>query len=135
MFINLDVKTESRQELRLITGLIQTAIDNSGVTEGICLIYCPHTTAGITVNSYMDPATATDLQDEIDRLVPTRVDFKHTFDTPSDAAAHIKASLIGAHLTVIIHNGKVVLGDSQGIFFWEYDGPRSRHVMLKVIEG
>jgi secondary thiamine-phosphate synthase enzyme len=135
MFITLTVKTERRQELQLITEAVQTAITKAGVTEGICLIYCPHTTAGITANSYLDAATLADLQAEIDRLVPTRVDFQHIFDTPSDAAGHIKASLIGNQLTAIIHQGRLALGDSQGLFFWEYDGPRSRKVYLKIIQG
>jgi secondary thiamine-phosphate synthase enzyme len=135
MFLTVDVKTERRQELRLITNEVQAAITNSGVKEGICLIFCPHTTAGLTINSYLDPDTLVDLQHEIDRLVPTRTDFKHIFDTPSDAAGHIKASLSGIHLTVIIHEGQIVLGHSQGLLFWEYDGPRSRRVHLKIISG
>ena len=135
MFITLDVKTERRQGLHLVTDVVQAAIAESGVQAGIGLIYCPHTTAGLTANSSMDPATAADLQSEIDRLVPTRVDFQHIFDTPSDAAGHIKASLIGNHLMVIIDEGQAVLGGSQGIFLWEYDGPRSRRLHLKIIEG
>ena len=123
MFTTIELKTEQRQELRLITAEVQQAVADSGVQEGICLIYCTHTTAGVTANSYLDPATAADLQAEIDRLEPTRVDFVHIFDTPSDAAGHIKASLIGNHLALIIHEGQVVLGESQGLFFWEYDGP------------
>jgi secondary thiamine-phosphate synthase enzyme len=135
VFITVDVRTEQRQELRLITGPVQAAIAGSGIKEGICLIYCPHTTAALTANSYLDPATLADLQNEIDRLVPTRVDFRHIFDTPSDAAGHIKASLIGNQLALIIHEGRAVLGESQGIFFWEYDGPRSRRIYLKLIAG
>lgn len=135
MFITIDVKTNQRQELHLVTDAVQNAIAESGVKEGICLIFCPHTTAGVTINSYLDPDTAADLQDEIDRIVPTRTDFKHIFDTPSDAAGHIKASLIGSHLMVIIEEGKAVLGHSQGLFLWEYDGPRSRRLQLKIIEG
>ncbi|MEM7343789.1 MAG: secondary thiamine-phosphate synthase enzyme YjbQ [Chloroflexota bacterium] len=135
MFTAIDVKTTKRQELYLVTDEVQQAIAESGVKEGICLVFCQHTTAGVTLNSYLDPATAADLQDEIDRLVPTRTDFKHIFDTPSDAAGHIKASLVGSHLTLIVHEGKALLGHSQGIFFWEYDGPRNRKLHLKIIEG
>ena len=134
MFTTVKLETSKRQELYLATDAIQTAIAESGVQEGICLVYCPHTTAGITVNSYLDPDTAADLQDEIDRLVPTRTDFKHIFDTPSDAAGHIKASLVGNQHALIIHEGKAVLGHSQGIFFWEYDGPRKRQLHLKIVE-
>ncbi len=135
MFTTIKVPTERRQELRLVTEAVQQAVAASGVQEGICLIFCPHTTAGVTINSYLDPATAADLQAEIDRLVPTRLDFTHIFDTPSDAAGHIKASLIGSHLMLIVHEGKAVLGGSQGIFFWEYDGPRARQLQLKIIAG
>ena len=135
MLIVLDVPTEQRQQLCLVTDAVQNAIAESGVQDGICLLYCAHTTAGLTINSYLDPDTAADLQEEIDRLVPTRTDFKHIFDTPSDAAGHIKASLIGNHLMLIIHEGQAILGHSQGIFFWEYDGPRSRRLHLKIISG
>ena len=118
-----------------MTEQVQSAVAESGIAEGIALLYCPHTTGGITANSYLDPDTAADLQDEIDRLVPTRTDFKHIFDTPSDAAGHIKASLIGNQMALIIHEGKAVLGHSQGIFFWEYDGPRKRQLYLKIMAG
>jgi secondary thiamine-phosphate synthase enzyme len=135
MLTIIDVPTSQRQELCLVTDAVQAAIAASRVQEGMCLIYCSHTTAGVTINSYLDPDTAVDLQGEIDRIVPTRTDFKHIFDTPSDAAGHIKASLIGSHLLLIIHEGKAVLGHSQGIFFWEYDGPRARRLHLKIMSG
>lgn len=135
MLLTIDLHTSNRQELLLVTKQVQAAIADSGIQSGIALLYCTHTTAGITANSYLDPDTAIDLQDEIDRLVPTRTDFKHIFDTPSDAAGHIKASLIGNQLGLIIHEGKVLLGHSQGLFFWEYDGPRKRTLHLKIIEG
>lgn len=135
MLTTIEVPTEKRQQLCLVTEAVQRAIADSGIKEGMCLIYCAHTTAGVTINSYLDPDTAADLQDEIDRLVPTRTDFKHIFDTPSDAAGHIKASLIGGSLMLIIHEGQAILGHSQGIFFWEFDGPRSRRLHLKLIEG
>ena len=135
MLITIDIQTNERQELCLITEQVQNAVAQSGIQSGIALLYCAHTTAGITANSYLDPDTMVDLQHEIDRLVPTRTDFKHIFDTPSDAAGHIKASLIGNQMGLIIHEGKALLGHSQGLFFWEYDGPRSRTVHLKILEG
>ena len=135
MFKSIEIKTHQRQEMLVITEQVQNAITESGIKEGICLVYCPHTTAGLTINSYLDPATAADLQFEIDRLVPTRVDFIHTFDTPSDASGHVKATLIGGQLSLIVHEGKLAIGGSQGLFFWEYDGPRSRKVFVKIIEG
>jgi secondary thiamine-phosphate synthase enzyme len=135
MYSQIEIKSQQRQELIEITAQVQAEISASGVGEGICLLYCPHTTAALTVNSCMDPATAVDLQNEVDRLVPTRTNFHHTYDTPSDAAGHIKASLLGGQEAFIIHHGKLVIGSSQGIFFWEYDGPRTRQVHLKILAG
>ena len=133
MLIKLNVETNERQELVLLTEIINQALHESGVEDGLCFVYCPHTTAGLTINSYMDPATAKDLIHEVDRLIPTRTDFIHVFDTPSDAAGHIKASLVGGQLGIIVNQGKLLLGSSQGVFFWEYDGPRQRKVFLKII--
>ncbi len=135
MFTTLPVQTNARQELCLITAAVQEAIAVSGVQEGVCVLFCPHTTAALTINSYLDKDTAADLQDEIDRLVPTRTNFKHIFDTPGDAAGHIKSSLTGIQLTLIVHEGRAVIGESQGIFFWEFDGPRKRRVHVKVMAG
>lgn len=135
MLITIDLQSTSRQELILVTEQVQSAIAESGIEEGIALLYCSHTTAGLTANSYLDPETAADLQHELDRLIPTRTDFNHVFDTPSDAAGHVKASLIGNQLGLIVHGGKALLGHSQGLFFWEYDGPRSRRLHLKIIAG
>lgn len=129
----IEVHSNQRQQLCLITEAVQKTVQESGVQEGICVLYCPHTTAALTINSYLDPATGVDLQSEIDRLVPTRTDFHHIFDTPSDAAGHIKSSLIGNQITLIVEQNKVLLGSSQGIFLWEYDGPRQRQVLCKVI--
>lgn len=135
MFTTIELKSQQREELIDVTDQVQAAVRSSAVQEGICLLFCPHTTAALTVNSCMDPATAADLHNEIDRLVPTRINFQHTYDTPSDAAGHIKTSLLGGQLVLIVHVGEVVLGSSQGIFFWEYDGPRPRQVHLKVLAG
>lgn len=133
MFIKLDIKSNERQEMLVITDLVREALSENGVKNGLCFLFCPHTTAGLTINSYLDPATAKDLIHEIDRLVPTRTDFIHVFDTPSDAAGHIKASLVGGQLGLIVEDGELQLGGSQGVFFWDFDGPRSRQVYLKVI--
>ncbi len=135
MFTTIPVQTNARQELCLITTAVQEAIAASGVREGLCVLFCPHTTAALTINSYLDKDTAVDLQDEIDRLVPTRTNFKHIFDTPGDAAGHIKSSLTGIALTLIVHEGAALIGESQGIFFWEFDGPRKRRVHVKVMAG
>jgi len=135
MFIELDVKTTERQQMVVITEDLRRALSELGIDDGVCFLFCPHTTAGLTINSYLDPATAADLIHEIDRIVPTRTDFIHVFDTPSDAAGHIKTSLVGGDLTVIIDKGELKLGSSQGILFWEFDGPRKRKVYVKVLSS
>ncbi len=131
--ITINIDTEQRQDLVRLTELIQESVTANGTLEGICVVFCPHTTGGITLNSQMDPPTLTDLIDEIDRIVPTRVDFQHIFDTPSDAAGHIKTSIIGNSVSIPISSGKISLGSSQGIFFWEFDGPRKRTIHLQIV--
>lgn len=131
----INLKTHTRQELIDITDDVKEIIHSSKIEDGICIIFCTHTTAGLIINSNRDPLTAKDLVEELDRIVPTRTDFNHIFDTPSDASGHIKASLVGDQLTLIINNGEMVIGDSQGILFWEFDGPRKRTVLVKVVES
>jgi secondary thiamine-phosphate synthase enzyme len=128
-------RTGQRQELINVAGEVQAIVTESGVDAGMCYVYCPHTTGGIVVNSYMDPNTPRDISHELDRLVPTRVDFFHINDTPSDAAAHVKSALVGISQVFIIDQGKLVLGHSQGILFAEFDGPRDRQVLVKVVAG
>jgi secondary thiamine-phosphate synthase enzyme len=135
MLITLHVRTEERQQLVDMTPQIQEAIRDSGIQDGLCLVFCPHTTAGIVLNSHLDPATAMDLQDEIDRLVPTRLSFHHTFDTPSDAAGHIKTGLVGSEFTLPVSDGQAILGCSQAPFLWEFDGARDRRLYLKIMAG
>lgn len=134
MYQKLELKTATRQELLVITDAVGEIISENEVESGHVILFCPHTTAGLTVNSYLDPATAADLIHEIDRIVPTRTDFNHIFDTPSDAAGHIKASIVGGQITLIVDKGKLQLGSSQGIFFCEFDGPRPREVYVKIIQ-
>jgi secondary thiamine-phosphate synthase enzyme len=135
ILFTLKVDTQKGQEMVLITDQVKELVRQANVKEGLCFLFIPHVTAALTINSYLDPDTSLDLIDEVDRVIPTRVDFKHILDTPADASAHVKASLIGTDLTLVIHEGELLLGPSQGIFFWEYDGPRNRKVMVKIIEG
>lgn len=118
-----------------ITAQVRSVVEDSGVKNGICIVYNPHTTASIAVTSFWDPAGFEDLQDEICRLVPTRVDFKHQHDTPQDAAGHVKSAMVGVSMPFIVSDSRLVLGSSQGIFFLEFDGPRDRQFMVKVMEG
>ena len=117
-----------------LTDQIKECVKNSGVKSGIMCAFITHTTAALTVNSFWDPLGHEDIQDEIRRLIPTRVDFKHQHDTPQDAAGHIKCALLGVTETFIVHNGKLLLGGSQGIYFLEFDGPRNREFYVKVVE-
>ena len=127
----IDLKTD-RSGLFEITDQVQACVTQSKVSFGIAVLWVPHSTAGLTVISKMDPLGFEDIEDEICRLIPTRVDFKHQFDTPSDAAGHIKSAVVGVSITCIIEAGKLVLGSSQGIYFFEFDGPRSRQVYVRI---
>lgn len=115
-----------------ITESVINSVKESGVQEGTCIVYNPHSTAGLTVFSPWDPDGFLDLDEEIRRLVPTRIDFKHQHDTPQDAAGHIKSALLGVSVSFIIHEGKLLIGGSQHIYFLEFDGPRNREFFVKI---
>ena len=135
MLKTLTLETPAGDALVDITQQVKDAVAESRVDAGLCAIIVPHTTAGITLNSALDPATASDIVAELRRLVPTRVDFVHQYDTPADAAAHIKASLVGNSITLPIAGGELSIGWSQFVMFCEFDGPRRREVQVKVIAG
>jgi len=122
-----------RNGLYDITPLAEAALGESGARAGLVLVSVPHSTAAVTVVSPWDPLGLADVQDELSRLIPTRVDFKHQYDTPQDAAGHIKASIVGHSRMFYLEDGKLGLGHSQKIFFWEFDGPRKRTVHVKVL--
>ncbi|KMY50969.1 secondary thiamine-phosphate synthase enzyme YjbQ [Peribacillus loiseleuriae] len=131
MLKNFTLRTKEHDVIKLNDEIVEF-VKNSGVESGTCVIYTPHTTAGLTITSYWDPRGLEDLQDEIRRIVPTRIDFKHQHDTPQDAAGHVKSSLIGVSMSLIIANSDLLLGHSQGIYFLEFDGPRNREYFVKV---
>ena len=135
MFKTIHLQSTERQTLINVTDDVKAVIQESGISDGIVLVYCHHSTAGLVVNSYLDPATPKDIVHELDRVIPTRVDFFHQFDTPSDASAHVKATITGTCGTFILHEGKRMLGRSQGILFAEFDGPRPRSLFVKVVAG
>jgi len=116
-----------------ITDEIAAAITDSGVAEGIAVISLPHTTASLGIISFPDPLGLVDVMDEVSRLVPTRIDFKHQHDTPQDAAGHIKSTLIGTTLSLIVTGNAALLGHSQKVYFMEHDGPRKRQVHVQVL--
>jgi secondary thiamine-phosphate synthase enzyme len=131
----ISVQTPPGDGLVNITQLVRDAVRQSGIASGLCAVIVPHTTAAITINSSLDPTTPQDIVDDLRRLVPTRVDFKHQYDTPADAAGHIKAALIGHSILLVVENGDLLIGGSQSILFYELDGPRERQVQVKVIVG
>lgn len=130
MLKNINVKTRSRVEFIDITDEINRLIRGSNVRDGICCIYVPHTTAGIIINEGADPSVQRDIQKTFARLVPFEGDYAHT---EGNSPAHIKSSITGVSQTIIIENGKLLLGTWQSIFFCEFDGPRHRRVMIKII--
>lgn len=135
MYKTISITTGLGDSMVDITDQVRAIVKESQVASGVCHVVVGHTTAAVTINSHMDPATAQDIVADVRRLVPTRTDFFHIFDTPADAAAHIKASLIGNSETVLIEDNELVLGHSQGLLFFEFDGPRDRKVMVKIIAG
>ena len=131
MFKHFNVSTELSTELIDITSDIQKIVNESKVRSGICYIFVPHTTAGIVINENADPSVKRDFLVELNKIVPEREYFTHT---EGNSSAHIKTNLVGSSETVFIENGKLALGTWQGIFFCEFDGPRSRGVWVKIIE-
>ncbi len=130
MIYRLNLKTHSKLEFQDITDRVNDAVSKSGVEEGICLVYVPHTTAGVTINEHADPDVVEDIIARLDALVPQQANYKHG---EGNSAAHIKAALIGTSSTVIVQYGELALGTWQGVFFCEFDGPRNREVLIKVI--
>lgn len=114
-----------------ITNRVRDGLRQSGVSRGICVVYVPHTTAGLTVNENADPAVAADILEQMEKLAP-RGRYRHR---EGNADAHIKASLTGFSLVMLVEDGDLVLGTWQGIFLCEFDGPRKRRVMVQVIAG
>ena len=124
------VSTSSRMEFVDITGRVQKEVTQSGISEGICHIYNPHTTAGLTINEGADPAVRDDIVAVLKKVIPFDHPYRHL---EGNSPAHIMASLMGSSVTVFIENGRLVLGTWQKIFFCEFDGPRSRKVILKLL--
>jgi secondary thiamine-phosphate synthase enzyme len=116
-----------------ITGDIRMAIAESGVIDGIAVVSLPHTTASLGIISFPDPLGLVDVMDEVARLVPTRVDFKHQHDTPQDAAGHVKSAIIGTTMSLIVTDGEPLLGHSQKVYLMEHDGPRRRQFHVQVV--
>jgi secondary thiamine-phosphate synthase enzyme len=128
----LKVKTPKREVLVNITSDIDKIVKNSNINEGVCRIFVPHTTAGITINENADPAVMSDIINFLQILIPQsggKYAFRHM---EGNSDAHIKSSLTGPSLDILIHNGRLILGTWQGIMFSEYDGPRNRRVYVQI---
>ena len=134
MIHHIPFETKSSTELVNVTNEVVKVVKQSGINEGLCIVYSPHTTAGITLNSSSDPATAEDILYEFDHLVPVRATFRHTLDTPADSAGHVKLVLVGNSVNIPIENGDLYLGHSQSIIFFEFDGPRDREIQVQIIQ-
>ncbi len=128
----ISVKTNSRIELTDITDKVQAAVSKNRVKDGVCFVFCPHTTAGITINENADPSVRSDIINTLNKLVPENAGYAHA---EGNSDSHIKSSLFGSTLTIFIEDGNLAFGSWQGIFFCESDGPRSREVWVKVLEG
>ena len=128
--IRLEVKTGKHTQMVDITRQVQQAVSESGVKSGICTVFVPHTTAAVTINENADPDVVRDFTTEIGRIVPWEDGYHHM---EGNSAAHLKASMIGFSEQILVEDGRLVLGTWQGIYFCEYDGPRSRKVYVKVM--
>jgi secondary thiamine-phosphate synthase enzyme len=131
-FMKLTVATSKNTEFIEITRDVQKAVDSSGIQNGICMLFVPHTTAGITINENADPAVKSDILNVLNSVIPREFDYRHA---EGNSPAHIKASLMGASQLVAVLNGRLVLGTWQGIFFCEFDGPRTRNVNISLLKS
>lgn len=129
MVYEFHLKT-AREQFYNITKDVKTAVQKSGVRDGLCVVFCPHTTAGITINENADPDVVQDLLLGLDQAFPDRAAFRHA---EGNSAAHLKASCIGSSAHVLVENGAPLLGTWQGIYFCEFDGPRTRTFYVKVL--
>jgi secondary thiamine-phosphate synthase enzyme len=130
MVHTLSVPTGSRTEFVEVTREVEGLVRASGVTQGICHLFAPHTTAGLTINENADPTVKADILMVLNKVVSDKEPYRHA---EGNSPAHIKASLMGSGLTVLIADGRLVLGTWQGIFFCEFDGPRSRRLLVKIV--
>ena len=128
--MEIAVATHSKTEFIDMTARIQVVVAREGMASGLCMVYVPHTTAGVTINESADPSVQRDILMVLDRMVPERADYRHL---EGNSPAHVKASLMGASVLVAVTSGRLVLGTWQGIFFCEFDGPRSRKVHVRFI--
>jgi len=126
----INISTRQRTELIDITSRVMSVLKEAGAKSGLCIVYVPHTTAGVIINENADPTVCQDILAGLERIAPLRGDYRHR---EGNADAHIKSSLVGSSVTVMVEDGRVRMGTWQGIFFCEFDGPRSRRVWVNWI--
>jgi secondary thiamine-phosphate synthase enzyme len=126
----LALRTERRTQLLDVTAAVAKMVQDSGVQSGVCYVYVPHTTAGVIINENADPDVAADMEAALARLVPKDSGYRHAEGNPD---SHIKTALVGASATIFISGGQLELGRWQGIFFCEFDGPRTRRLRVKIV--
>jgi len=126
----ISVRTRGRVDFQDITGTVSETIKSSGMQSGICHIFVPHTTAGVTINEHADPSVVEDIMAQLDKMVPQHGGYRHL---EGNSPAHIKASLVGSSQTLFVDEGRLVLGTWQGVFLCEFDGPRNRSLLIKII--
>jgi secondary thiamine-phosphate synthase enzyme len=131
--ITQSIKTRQRNEMIDVTDRVQQAVRDRGVNDGVVIVFIPHTTAGVTINENADPDVKHDLLKKLETLIPKHETYYQHGEGNSDS--HLKMQLTGNSATVIIEDGKLVLGTWQGIYFCEFDGPRTREMHIKIIEG
>jgi len=126
----IKISSHTRSELIDISGRVQEAVENSGVVDGVCLVFVPHTTAAVTINEGADPAVRSDIEAELDKIIPWNDGYAHS---EGNSAAHIKTSLVGSSETILVSGGHLVLGTWQSVYFCEFDGPRNRKCYIKIV--
>ncbi len=131
-FETIRIETVSHTQMIDITSKVADLVRNSGISSGVCTVFIPHTTAGITLNENTDPKVQKDFLNEINKIVPMDDHYEHM---EGNSAAHLKASLIGSSIDIIIEDNTLVTGTWQGIYFCEFDGPRTRKIYIKITEG
>ena len=130
MVTRLKINTVAKVEFQDITHQVRKVISSSGIKNGTCYVFVPHTTAGITVNEHDDPSVVIDISEQLNRMVPDRSDYRHL---EGNSPAHLKASVVGSSQMLLIEDGTLLLGTWQGLFLCEFDGPRQRTVLVKII--
>ena len=130
MLKEIAIKTNTQTQILDITAQVQKVVSESGIAEGLCCVFIPHTTAGVTINENADPSVKQDIVMELNKVIPFDDNYSHL---EGNSAAHIKASIIGSSVNIPVKNNYLLLGTWQGICFCEFDGPRQRHFYIKII--